>query len=147
MSFQPKTDYFGLATSATGLVLTDATENNATEVATGQNEKGDIVAYVIGDEQASPTCTYILSKDMSLEGIEIGKAVTSGSRTFAFAALNIQTAAGSPPRIEVNGQQGPSDTTHTDCYYTVPTATLQQCHHAQTLWSAFSVTGDGCYLT
>jgi hypothetical protein len=50
MAFQEKTDYFGLATSGSGLVITDSNDNNAAQVAQGQNEKGDIVAYEVFGE-------------------------------------------------------------------------------------------------
>lgn len=43
MAFQDKTDYFGLATDSSGLVLTSSTENKSATVVTAQDEKGDVL--------------------------------------------------------------------------------------------------------
>jgi hypothetical protein len=147
MSFQAHTDYFGLSTAASSaFVITDSAENKTAQTVNGRDEKGDIVAYEVFGEQMAPTCSYVLKADASLASLVIGSPITVGTDKITVTNVSISTSAGSPPRIDVSGEQIPSDTTHSDCKYTIPTATLAVCHHAQTLWSAFTLTGTGCYL-
>ena len=54
MSFQAKTDFFGLATSQNGLEVTEANENKTASTAEGHNEKGDVVAFEVFGETMSP---------------------------------------------------------------------------------------------
>ena len=151
MSFQAKTDYFGLSTgSGSTFVITDSSENKSAQVATGQDEKGDVVAYEVFGEEMSPACSYVISADSTLGTIKIGEAITVtgiNDKKFTITSVAISTAAGSPPKIDVGGSQIPNTVTHTDCTYTIPAATLGVCHHAQILWSAFTLGGTGCYLT
>lgn len=50
----------------------------------------------------------------------------------------------------MSGEEVPKDSTHNDCYYEVPTASLKVCHHAQILWGCITNTedsvGQGVYL-
>ena len=148
MSFQAKTDYFGLSTaSGSSFVITDSSENKTAQTVNGHDEKGDIVAYEVFGETMAPSCSYVLKADANLSSIVIGSPITVGSDKFTIVSVNISTSAGSPPKIDVSGEQIPSDTTHSDCTYTIPAATIKVCHHAQTLWSAFTLSGAGCYLT
>lgn len=147
MSFQAHTDYFGLSTGAgSAFVITDSAENKTAQTATGRDEKGDIVAYEVYGEQIAPSCSYVLKAGATLNSIVIGSPITVGTDKVTVTNVSISTSAGSPPRIDVSGEQIPADTTHSDCTYTIPSATLLVCHHAQTLWSAFTLTGTGCYL-
>lgn len=148
MSFQAHTDYYGLSTASnSAFVITDSAENKTAQTANGRDEKGDIVAYEVFGEQMAPTCSYVLKADASLSSLVIGAPITVGSDKITITNVSISTSAGSPPKIDVSGEQIPADTTHSDCKYTIPTATLIMCHHAQTLWSAFTLSGSGCYLT
>lgn len=151
MSFQAKTDYFGLSTgSGSTFVITDSSENKTSQTVTGQDEKGDVVAYEVFGEEMAPSCSYVISADSTLGSIVIGSAITAtgiSNKKFTITNVSISTAAGSPPKIDLSGSEIPSSTTHTDCTYTIPAATLIVCHHAQILWDAFTLTGQGCYLT
>lgn len=151
MSFQAKTDYFGLSTgSGSTFVITDSSENKSAQVATGQDEKGDVVAYEVYGEEMAPACSYVINANSTLGTIKIGEAITVtgiSDKKFTITNVSISTAAGSPPKIDVSGSQIPNTVTHTDCTYTIPAATLEVCHHAQILWSAFTLGGTGCYLT
>lgn len=82
-----------------------------------------------------------------MSGLTLGQPITGAAGTFAYGSINITTAAGQPPSIEVTGEQVPSDTSHTDCYYDVPTATLEVCHHAQDVFNVLPSLASGCYLT
>lgn len=151
MAFQPKIDYFGL-TSASQVKITDSNENKSAQVATGVDEKGDVQAVTPYGSQMAPSCTYVIASAYTFPSVKIGDAsitVADQDDKFTITSINITTGAGQPPSIEVTGQGVPSAAaSHNDCTYTIPATSLEACHHAQTLWSAFSeVTGSGCYLT
>ena len=142
MAFQDKTDYFGLATDSSGLVLTSSTENKSATVITAQDEKGDVVAEEIVGQTSAPSCTYVVKKDATLTGQKLGSAAGG----YVISNISITTGAGNPPGITVTGESVPAST-HTDCYYDTPSCTVEVCHHAQILFSAFTLTGAGCHLT
>lgn len=142
MAFQEKTDYFGLATESGGLVLTSSTENKSATVIQAHDEKGDVVAQEIVGETSAPSCTYVVKADATLTGQKLGYA----SGGYVVSSISISTGAGTPPSITVTGEAVPSSS-HTDCYYDTPACTVEVCHHAQTLFSAFTLSGVGCYLT
>ena len=156
MSFQAKTDYFEISTaSGSKFVITDSSENKSAQVSTGQNEKGDVVGWEVYAEQMAPSCSYVLKGDATLNSFKIGEAITVtgiSNKKFTISNVSISTAAGVAPKIDVSGSEIPNDTTHTDCTYTVPAATLKECHHAQNIWNSFTINGastgaNGCYLT
>lgn len=60
--------------------------------------------------------------------------------------MQITTAAGSPPSIQVTGSEVPATGDHTDCTVTLPSLTVALCHHAQLLASCATLSGTGCYL-
>lgn len=142
MAFQEKTDYFGLATESGGLVLTSSTENKSATVIQAHDEKGDVVAHEIVGETSAPSCTYVVKSDATITGQKLGFA----SGGYVVSSISITTGAGTPPSITVTGEAVPASS-HTDCYYDTPACTVEVCHHAQTLFSAFTLSGDGCYLT
>lgn len=142
MALATKTDYFGLATDSGGLVLTSSTENKSATVIQAQDEKGDVVAQEIVGETSAPSCTYVVKSDATITGQKLGLA----SGGYVVSSISITTGAGTPPGITVTGEAVPASS-HTDCYYETPSCKVEVCHHAQTLFSAFSLSGDGCYLT
>lgn len=151
MSFQAKTDFFGLATSQNGLEVTEANENKTASTAEGHNEKGDVVAFEVFGETMSPSNTYVLGKDLTLSSLPKCGAAISGTgdysgQKFTMGSITINTSAGSPPSIQASGEEIPASSTHNDCTYTFPSTTLKLCHHAQILWGAFTLGGEGCYL-
>ena len=151
MSWQAKTDFFGLATQSNGLQVTESNENKSASTAEGHNEKGDVVAFEVFGETMSPTNTYVLGKDLALSSLPKCGAPIAGTgdysgKKFTLGSITISTSAGSPPSIQASGEEIPADTTHSDCTYTFPSTTLKLCHHAQTLWGAFTLSGTGCYL-
>lgn len=150
MSFQSKTDFFGLSTSVTGLVITESNENKTATTAEGHNEKGDVVAFEVFGDTMSPSCTYLLEDDVALGSVKCGEPIAGtgdySTKKFTLANLSINTSAGQPPSISASGEEIPSNSTHSDCTYTFPASTLKLCHHAQILWGAFTLAGTGCYL-
>lgn len=151
MAFQAPYDFFGLVTASNGLVVQESSENKSASVATGHDEKGDIVAHEIFGERMSPSATYILGKDYSMPALQCGVPVTGtgdyADKKFVYAGVTISTSAGQPPSIQVSGEEIPSTIDHTDCKYVFPSATLEMCHHAQVLWDApLNNLGTGNYL-
>lgn len=151
MAFQAPYDFFGLATQTTGLVVQESSENASAAIATGHNEKGDIVAHHTFGERLSPSATYILSKDYTLPSLQCGTPVAGtgdySGKKFVYAGVTINTSAGQPPSIQVTGEEIPSSIDHSDCIYNIPSDTLKLCHHAQVLWGApLNSLGDGNYL-
>lgn len=142
MALQQKTDYFGLATDSSGLVITSSTENKSATVIQAQDAKGDVVAEEIVGETSAPSCTYVVKADATITGQKLGFA----SGGYVVSSISITTGAGTPPGITITGEAVPTSS-HTDCYYETPACKVEVCHHAQILFSAFSLTGDGCYLT
>lgn len=129
MAFTSKqTDYFGL--SATNMILTSSDESKSATVVQAHNEKGDIVATDICGEIMMPNCSFALKGDVSLAGMKLGYPNTAESKKFAVTSITIDTGAGSPPSFSASGEQVPDDSTHQDCYYDIPSATVKVCHHA-----------------
>lgn len=145
MSFQEKTDYFNFADDST-IVITASDENKSATIVQAHDEKGDIVAQEIVGQTAAPACTYVLKADASTGTWYMGKPIAVGSKYYTIASISISTGAGTPPSIQITGEEIPTNS-HTDCYYTVPSTTIEMCHHAQKLFGAFSSSGTGCYLT
>lgn len=151
MSWQAKTDFFGLATAANGLEVTESNENKTASTAEGHNEKGDVVAFEVFGETMSPSNSYVLGKDLTLSTLpKCGEPITGPTgytgKKFTLGSITISTSAGAPPTIQATGEEIPASTTHSDCTYTFPSTTLKLCHHAQILWGAFTLGGEGCYL-
>lgn len=145
MSLQAKPDYFGLS-SGGSLVVTQSNENKSSGLAIGHDDKGDIVAYEPFGEKISPNCTYVLKENYTLGSLVCGQPITYNNKKLVYGSVTINTAAGSPPTIDITGEEVPSDFSHSDCKYNIPAETLKMCHHAQILWSAFTISGDGNYL-
>lgn len=139
-----QTDYYGLG--STTLILTSSDENKSVTVVQAHNEKGDIVAQDTCGETSAPNCSFVLKGDTTISTVKLGNPNGTGGKKYAVTSFNIDTSAGSPPSVSVSGEEVPSASTQ-DCYYDVPSATIKVCHHAQILWSAFTLTGAGCYLT
>ena len=132
MAFQSKYDFFSIA--GNGIVLTECNENKVASTVEGHNEKGDIVAFEVFGETMSPDCTYVLSADTQLSGIQCGKMIAGtgdyAGKQFTCGGLTINTSAGQPPSIQASGEEVLSSNGHSDCWYNFPAATLKQCHHA-----------------
>lgn len=140
MALKEKTDYFGL--DGTSLVLTSSSENKTATVVQARGENGDVVADEVVGETSAPSCTYAVKADATLSGINPGKSDDG----VAVVTVTISTSAGVAPSVTVNGESVPTSS-HTDCYYDIPSVVVKVCHHAQILFSAFTLSGAGCHLT
>ena len=77
---------------------------------------------------------------------------TSGDERYVITNITINTGAATPPEVTISGEGVPTGShCSNDCYYEVPSTTLEPCHHAQALFDLFSgnvfdIT-DGYYVT
>lgn len=148
MSFRTVKDYFGIADGTT-IVVTSSDENKSATLVQAKDEKGDVVAQEMLDEQMAPSCNYVFKADATINAIKIGYAVSGdNSKFFTTNQLTINTGAGTAPTMSASGQEVPSQD-HTDCYYEGPSGTVKMCHHAQLLFGLNSnvTMPTGCYLT
>lgn len=151
MAFQStQTDYFGITTADSNIVITSSDENKTTTLVQAHNSKGDFIAQDTCGDTEQPSCSYIIKGDVALGSLTLGKPATSGTKKYALTSFNIETSAGSPPSISASGEEIPNDS-HDDCYYDIPASTLKVCHHAQLLWDCITQSeealGAGVYLT
>ena len=147
MSFPAKVDVYGLAEANKIIIQSTTGGETATNVeATG--EDGSIVANSVIGELANPSCDMQLQADVTKAAgaWKIGGVTTSNSKKFALEKISITTSGGAAPSISVSGKQVNSGAT-TGCYYPVPAFSLSLKHHAQILFSAFTLAGTGVHLT
>lgn len=149
MSFKSKQDYFGLSGTGSNFVITSSDENKSASTAEAQNDKGDIVATQMYGVTSTPSCDYVLKGDASTGDIEMGNEITVDDKKYVITSFSFNTAAGTPPTVNVSGEEVPANShCSSDCYYDVPSATLVCCHHAQPLWDiTWSDIGSGFYVT
>lgn len=147
MSFKAKTDYYGVAdgTSIVCVSSDDATSNSVTEAKAAD---GSIIEAEVFGETMSPSCEYAIKAKWSVtEGHEkkLGGVNEVGEKSFALLELSIDTQAGSIPKVSAGGEQVEDDATE-GCVYKVPTFELEKKAHAQVLFGAFQLSGNGCHL-
>ncbi len=139
MSRGSPTDYFSLA--GEDLKINSSDEGATINVAEAVDERGDFVARDTFEELANPSCTYALCDDYALGSISLGSKISD----YIVTGLSVNTSAGGGPTVEVSGEEVPE--AFAEGYtYTTPEFTLLKNHEAQELFSAFSLSGEGCYL-
>lgn len=146
MSFQAKTDVFGIADSSLVILETQGGETATNVEATGAD--GSVVANEVAGEVAAPSCTLQLKADVSKAAgaWKLGGVSVSDGKSFAMGEVRISTSGGGIPSISVSGVQV-EDGAAEGCYYKVPEFSLSKAHHAQILFGAFTLSGTGCHLT
>lgn len=77
----------------------------------------------------APTCSYVIKADASTNTMKIGYPISVGSKYYTVSGMTINTGAGTPPTLQVSGEEIPNNS-HVDCYYVVPSTTIEMCHHA-----------------
>ena len=86
----------------------------------------------------------MLSGDINLEEGDVVLGGVNGD--YVLGSFQINTSVANPPTIEASGEKCEANATK-GCSYTVPTQSISKLHHAQILFGAFTLTGDGCYLS
>ena len=145
MSWDKKEDYCGLANGASVKI------NDSDEGATGSylekvGEHGDIVATkAYGTKNASPKCVYTIADDGTL-AIKLGTVTTIDGKQYMLESVSISTGGASEPTLEAAAKRVEDGAT-TGCTFDCPSLTISPDEHAQILFNAFSLSGDGCELT
>ena len=103
MAFKTKTDYFGLS-SVDGLVITDTSENKSAGMAEAKDEAGFVIATQMLDEQSAPSCSYVVTKNLTLSNIVLGQKKKIQEKNDVVGSVTINTSAGSPVTLEASGQ-------------------------------------------
>ena len=145
MAFLTKVDPFGIASST--LAVKSTSDGNSGSVAEATDENGTIVAQESYGNRMSPSAEYALKKETTFDEIVLGGVSTYKTKRVVLTQLTINTSAGGEPTISASGEEIETSADGTcPASYTIPEFTLGVCHHAKILFSAFSISGTGCYL-
>ncbi len=146
MAFLAKTDYFGLA--GTALECTASNDGASASVAEAKGADGSVVAHEVYGEALAPSCDYLLKADWTSAAgaVKLGSVKATDGKSVALSTVSINTSAGSAPTVAASGEQVEDGATD-GCLYEVPEFSLPKTHHAHILFSAFTLSGEGCHLT
>ena len=145
MAFLTKVDPFGISSSTLAVKSTSAGNSGSGAEATDEN--GTIVAQESYGNRMSPSAEYALKKETTFDEIVLGGVSTYKTKRVVLTQLTINTSAGGEPTISASGEEIEASADGTcPANYTIPEFTLGVCHHAKILFSAFSLSGTGCYL-
>jgi hypothetical protein len=145
MAFLTKVDPFGISSST--LAVKSTSDGNSGSVAEATDENGTIVAQESYGNRMSPSAEYALKKETAFDEIVLGGVSTYKTKRVVLTQLTINTSAGGEPTISASGEEIEASSDGTcPATYTIPEFTLGVCHHAKILFSAFSLSGTGCYL-
>ena len=145
MAFLTKVDPFGISSST--LAVKSTSDGNSGSVAEATDENGTIVAQESYGNRMSPSAEYALKKETTFDEIVLGGVSTYKTKRVVLTQLTINTSAGGEPTISASGEEIEASADGTcPAAYTIPEFTLGVCHHAKILFSAFAITGTGCYL-
>lgn len=145
MAFLAKTDYFGLA--GTALECTASNDGASASVAEAKGADGSVVAHEVYGEALAPSCDYLLKADWTSAAgaVKLGSVKATDGKSVALSTVSINTSAGSAPTVAASGEQVEDGATD-GCLYEVPEFSLPKTHHAHILFSAFTLSGEGCHL-
>ena len=146
MSFKTKTEPYGIA-DGTAIVILSTTGGESATNTEAIGEDGSVVANTVTGVTSAPSAELALKADIENDDGDwnLGAVTTSNTKKFALESIRISTAAGSAPKISISGKQVQADA-ETGCIYPVPAFVLLKKHHAQILFSAFTLSGTGCHL-
>lgn len=147
MAFATKLDWFGLASDS--LKVTKCSDGKSAQTVEAQGADGSVVACEVFGETLAPSCDYTVAGAVTWAAgaHALGKlTATADGGKVALTNITINTSAGAAPTITASGESV-ADEAAQGCEYDIPALSLPVTHHAQILWDAFTLTGDGCHLT
>ena len=150
MAFKTKTDPFEIVGELTTIVCKSTSDGNSASVAEARDENGTIVAQEVFGENMSPSADYAITGSYTAAAgdIKLGEVTTYKTKRVVLTNLTINTSAGGEPTISASGEQVEDSSSGTcPALYSIPAFSLGPCHHAKTLFSAFTLTGTGCHVT
>jgi len=136
-----KNDYFGL--SGTELKLNDDAENASIQTAEAEDERGDTTARATFESLTANSNTYSV---IAAFDVAAGLILGTIASDIILSGWDISTSAGTPPSVSAKGESVVTGST-TDYTYTVPAQSLLPASSAQILFTAFTLSGEGCNLT
>lgn len=148
-AFRTPTDYAGLTTAVTGTAiglveLKSSAETLSASIAEGEDEIGDVIASEVYGQQRKNSCDYVIK-----DTLPMATACVLGTMSAAFNVLvggSITTGKGKAPELSVE-LEGVQDGAVQGATIALPTFSVSPLHKAQILFSAFTLTGEGCKLT
>jgi len=145
MAFKTKTDPFGIA--STTCVVKSTSDGNSGSIAEARDENGNIVDQTAYGDRMAPSAEYALKAETTFDSIKLGGVSTYKNKRVVLTNFTVNTSAGGEPTVSASGEEIETETTGTcPAAFTVPSFSLGVCHHAKTLFSAFTLAGTGCYL-
>jgi hypothetical protein len=150
MAFKEKKDWFGLAKEGTNLVAVGENDGATSQVVDVHDDKGSFILSTAYGETIAPSVDYKLKGTFKQVGdnvadIALGQVAPIDGNAVALVSLEISTGTGAEPTVAASGEQVQDGAT-TVCKYIIPPFELKPRHHAQILFDAFTVAGNGCHL-
>ncbi|MBR4654129.1 MAG: hypothetical protein IKO72_12295 [Kiritimatiellae bacterium] len=146
-SFQDKIDWYGFTDDDAPLEVIGDEPNETNEYKEYPAQDGSFIDSIAFGNKKAPSNELILTDDWTIAAgdVKLGGVNEVDGESFALMELNINTNAGELPAISAAGQQVQDDA-ETARYYALPAETVKNEETAQILWSAFTLTGEGCHL-
>lgn len=164
MAFAPKIDFSGLVEKTKVettpiLAIRDHQLNGSEEKYQPTGQDGSFVGTEIYGEDRAPSNTFGLKAKMtaaagavklnSVTSINHGTTDAPDVHNYALASFKIETGGGSPVKISTTTKEIEAGTTGdaNQCLYWLPAFVVDTKQHAQDVFGAFTLTGEGCELT
>lgn len=152
MPFLVKKDFCGFSAKSDKILVRDHQLNGSVEKYQPQGQDGsfDQGTEVFGENTAPSNSYGVKAPGVEFEAgaIKLNEVVTVDSKPYALESFEIETAAGSPVKLTAKSKEIESGTDATvQCKYPVPAFSLSTKQHAQILFGAFTLSGNGCTLT
>jgi len=141
MSFESKTDYCGLTTTCTNLVLRANAQNATNQVLQVQGSDGAYLTDEVFGHIKNPNCEYAIIGCGQLSNVVLGEVLTGigGSAPFALQRVHITTGAGQEPTVTADAVQIEPSASQTQCLFKIDEVGVSPMRHALT-FGAFSYT-------
>jgi len=145
MSFLYKTNYFPILTG--DWLCVSNNDGHSQSVAEAMDENGTLIANTVYGPTYSPSNSYIVANTVSASAgdVQLGAVFQNDIGYVVLNNITINTQAGQAPTVNMAGESVEDGATAT-CTYSLPAFALAVTHHAQILFSAFTLAGTGCYL-
>jgi len=150
MAFFEKTDYCGLTTELTELRIKDDNVNFSQEKYQPQGGDGSFLMTEVYGDDSAPNNNYGVAANISVANgtIKLGRVNTVSDKKYVLEQITVNTAAGSAPTVAATCQEVEDGAVDISCcHYDVPAFSLTTKQHAQVLFDAFELSGNGCNLT
>lgn len=164
MAFAPKIDFSGLVEKTksgtnTILAIRDHNLNGSEEKYQPTGQDGSFIGTEIYGEDRAPSNSFGLKAKLtaaagtiklnSVTSINHGTTQEPDVHNYALASVKVETGGGSPVKISTTSKEIEARTTDdtNQCLYWLPAFVLDTKQHAQLLFGAFTLAGEGCELT